>query len=91
MVTDPHLMFQRHLEHEGRTRQFLIATHDTGGWDVVEALDRHVVRQVHYDDWHRVERARTVFALQVQSLTDEGWVAIDTPAADGSAVRAAGR
>jgi hypothetical protein len=87
MVTSSVPMFQRHLQHEGRTREFRIAPTTTGGWEVVEALDRAVVRQVHYDDWHRVERARTVFELQARLLTDAGWVPIDGPARVRTATR----
>jgi hypothetical protein len=84
-------MFQRDLQHEGRTRQFLIASHDAGGWDVVEALDSHVVRQVHSDDWHRVERARTVFTLQVELLKGEGGAAVEPRAGHARGARGAGR
>jgi hypothetical protein len=79
MVIETLPMFQRHFEYEGRTREFRIATTTAGGWDVVEALDRHEVRRVHYDDWHRVERARIVFELQAQRLEEAGWVAVDRP------------
>ena len=52
-------MFNHRLQHQGRTRGFLISSRAAGGWDVLEEMDRHVVREVHYDDWHRVERQRT--------------------------------
>jgi hypothetical protein len=66
-------MFLRQLQHAGRTRRFVIASRESGGWDVREEADRAVVRQVHYDDWHRVERARTVFSQRVLILEEEGW------------------
>ena len=67
-------MFNHRLEHQGRTRGFMIETRAAGGWDVLEEQDRRVVREVHYDDWHRVERQLTVFAMRVEILKNEGWV-----------------
>jgi hypothetical protein len=80
-------MFLRLLEHGGRTRRFLIASRESGGWDVREEADRHIVRQVHYDDWHRVERARTAFSQRVLTLQEEGW----TEVVEGRRYRATGR
>jgi hypothetical protein len=73
MLTADQPMFLRQLEHAGRTRRFVIASRESGGWDVREEADRDVVRHVHYDDWHRVERARMAFAQRVLSLEEEGW------------------
>ncbi len=82
-------MFNHRLEHQGRTRGFLIETRAAGGWDVLEEQDRRVVREVHYDDWHRVERQLNVFAMRVEILKNEGWVPV---AADATApLRAARR
>ena len=88
-------MFNHRLEHQGRTRGFLIETRAAGGWDVLEEQDRRVVREVHYDDWHRVERQLNVFAMRVEILKNEGWVPVaadvtprrscGTPAAPASA------
>jgi len=74
-------MFNHRLEHEGRTRGFLIETRAAGGWDVLEEQDRRVVREVHYDDWHRVERQLSVFAMRVEILKNEGWVPVGANAA----------
>jgi 23S rRNA A2030 N6-methylase RlmJ len=83
-------MFNHRLEHQGRTRGFLIATRAAGGWDVLEEQDRRVVREVHYDDWHRVERQLNVFAMRVEILKNEGWVPVGTAAAPAPMVRHAG-
>ena len=50
----------------------MIETRAAGGWDVLEEQDRRVVREVHYDDWHRVERQLNVFAMRVEILKNEG-------------------
>ncbi len=67
-------MFSRRLAQEGHTRQFLIHLAAEGGWEVREEADRHIVRRSHYSDWHRVERARTLFTRRVLSLEEAGWV-----------------
>jgi hypothetical protein len=66
-------MYLRQLEHAGHTRRFVIVNRDAGGWEVREEDDRHVLKQVHYNDWHRVERARRVFAHRARTLEEEGW------------------
>ena len=85
-------MFNHRLEHEGRTRGFLISSRAAGGWDVLEEMDRRVVREVHYDDWHRVERTLNVFAMRVEILKNEGWVPVPVDTAwSAPMTRAAGR
>ena len=54
--------------------KFVIHSVSDGGWEVREEADRHIVRQVHYSDWHRVERARSLFAMRILSLEEAGWV-----------------
>jgi hypothetical protein len=76
MLTADQPMFHKQLQHAGRTRRFLIASREAGGWEVREEIDRHVVRQTHYDDWHRVERARDAFTQRVQTLEGEGWTEV---------------
>jgi hypothetical protein len=82
-------MFNYRLEHEGRTRGFLIESRAAGGWNVLEEMDRRVVREVHYDDWHRVERQLSAFAARVEILKNEGWtpVVADAPTAAAAASR----
>ena len=63
----------------------MIETRAAGGWDVLEEQDRRVVREVHYDDWHRVERQLNVFALRVEILKNEGWVSVGSGAASTTA------
>ncbi len=80
-------MFNHRLEHQGRTRGFLISTRAAGGWDVLEEQDRRVVREVHYDDWHRVERQLNVFTMRVEVLKNEGWVPVDGDVSSSTAPR----
>jgi transcription initiation factor IIF auxiliary subunit len=40
---------------------------------VREEQDTHIVRQVTYHDWHRVERALSTFRAQVFELEERGW------------------
>lgn len=65
-------MFTRELRQAGHVRRFMIrdARH---GWEVREEQDSRVVRQVCYNDWHRVERALLVMQQQVHELEKSGW------------------
>lgn len=66
-------MFERNLSHGGHTRRFVITARDAQGWEVREEQDSAVVRAKIYDDWHRVERARSVFQVEISTLTEQGW------------------
>jgi hypothetical protein len=66
-------MFAKELHGEGHVKRFSIRESGKEGWEVREEQDNTVVRNVHYTDWHRVERALHVFALQIGQLEDRGW------------------
>ena len=66
------LAFDKSLRYQENTRRYSIATTDTG-WEVREERDSKVVRQVHYQDWHRVERARRTIAHELDVLQRQGW------------------
>jgi len=65
-------MFAKELHHAGHVKRFSIRENQDG-WDVREEQDNRVLREVRYTDWHRVERAMNVFALQIGQLEDRGW------------------
>ncbi len=44
------------------------------GWRVVQRADATVVRDALYTDWHRVERARRAFTVEMSGLKAEGWL-----------------
>ncbi|MFN2444657.1 MAG: hypothetical protein ABR606_03585 [Vicinamibacterales bacterium] len=67
--------FIKQLRNRDHVRRYSILP--TGcGWEVLEEQDNRVVRQVCYTDWHRVERARRAFTMEVSNLKNEGWVAL---------------
>ena len=66
-------MYERQLRQSGQTRRYEIRERN-GAWGARALLDTQVVKQARYDDWHRVERARLRFELEVISLEDRGWV-----------------
>ena len=66
-------MFAKILTHDGHTRQFTIRDAGAAGWEVLEQQDDRVTRDVHYTDWHRVERALAGFELEVALLERDGW------------------
>jgi hypothetical protein len=43
------------------------------GGEVKLEADQRLARHDNYRDWHRVERARAVFASEVLELTARGW------------------
>lgn len=47
---------------------------DPQGWRVVQRADATVVRDALYTDWHRVERARRAFSVEMSGLKAEGWL-----------------
>jgi hypothetical protein len=66
-------MFAKELRQEGHTRKFSIQERGGAGWEVREEQDDRVLKQVCYTDWHRVERAMTIFNLQIDELENRGW------------------
>jgi hypothetical protein len=71
-------MFSIALRHAEHTRKYRVSPSDTSGWDVTLLEDLQPVRQVHYDDWHRVERAMATLQLEVRELTARGWLVEST-------------
>jgi hypothetical protein len=64
--------FIKELRHRNHTRRYTIQPTESG-WQVLEEQDSRIVRQACYTDWHRVERARRAFALEVSQLKAQGW------------------
>jgi len=66
-------MFSVSLQRDGHVRHYSIHQTGSAGWEVKLEADRELARHANYHDWHRVERARAVFALEVSQLTERGW------------------
>jgi hypothetical protein len=66
-------MYARILRKADHIRRFTIHRAGATGWEVREEQDSDIIRTSCYTDWHRVERARMVFARQVALLEDAGW------------------
>jgi hypothetical protein len=66
-------MFSVSLQRDGHIRHYSIRASGSAGWDVKLEADRQLARYDNYRDWHRVERARAVFALEVSELRARGW------------------
>jgi hypothetical protein len=64
--------FDKSLRCLEKTRRYSIAATDTG-WEVREERNSEIVRQVHYQDWHRVERARRNISIELDTLRRQGW------------------
>jgi len=67
-------MFTKQLSNSGHTRRFVVRDAGAAGWEVREERDSQIVRRVCYEDWHRVERAVSLFERQALLLEEQGWV-----------------
>ena len=68
-------MYARTLRKATHTRRLTIRNSvRRTGWQVVDEKDNIVIKCTDYDDWHRVERAREMFAAEATLLTEQGWV-----------------
>ena len=66
-------MFSIALRHEQHTRQYAVSASQPSGWELTLQEDRERIKRVHFEDWHRVERAVAVVRLEVEDLTARGW------------------
>ena len=64
--------FAKTLKKDSRIRRYEILP-DANGWRVLEREDSRVIRDAVYSDWHRVERVRRAFVIEMTSLKNEGW------------------
>ena len=66
-------MFSIALRHDQHTRHYAVSASQPSGWELTLQEDLKRTRRVHFDDWHRVERAVAVVRLEVEGLTAQGW------------------
>jgi len=66
-------MFIKELHQAGHVRKFSITKLGEAGWQVSDIQDERVLRQVYYNDWHRVERAVNMFNILIEDLESRGW------------------
>ena len=66
-------MFLRELSLSGHTRRFTVSALPSEGWEMRVEEDDRLVRQTHFSDWHRVERALSAVEREVRALQDLGW------------------
>jgi hypothetical protein len=66
-------MFSVALRHEQHTRQYHVVASQPSGWELTLQEDLERVKRVHFEDWHRVERAVAVVRIEIEELTSRGW------------------
>ena len=66
-------MFSIALRHDAHTRKYRVTTSEESGWELTLVEDLKPTRHIHFDDWHRVERALQTLQLEVIDLTSKGW------------------
>ena len=64
--------FIKSVKKADHVRRYTIQAIESG-WEVREEQDAELLRRSHYQDWHRVERARLSFHLKLNALRDQGW------------------
>ena len=70
------MIFSKTLRSDEHIREFVVDEADERGWQVREEQDSRVVKQAWIHDWHRVENAMMVFALEAVQLQRAGWVEV---------------
>jgi hypothetical protein len=66
-------MFSIALRHDQHTRKYRVTPARESGWELTLTEDLKPTRHVHFDDWHRVERALETVQQEVMELTAKGW------------------
>ena len=61
------------LRREEHTRQYAVSPSQPSGWELTLLEDLERIKQVHFEDWHRVERAVAVVRLEIEELRSRGW------------------
>lgn len=70
------MIFKRRFLSDGHTRDFLVEIGSELGWVVREEEDSRVVKSTRVRDWHRVEQAIALFAIEATRLERDGWVEV---------------
>lgn len=66
-------MYARALSNASHQRRFTVRHAARTGWEVRDEYDADTLKVIHYEDWHRVERAKALFAREADQLKDHGW------------------
>ena len=69
-------MYHRQLKREAQIHRFLIIASRGDGWEVRQERDDQVLSTRRIYDWHRVERARLLFATDAAQLRAAGWTEV---------------
>jgi hypothetical protein len=64
--------FTKKLQRLEHTLHYSVTITDAG-WELREERDSQLVRQAHFHDWHRVERATRTIAIELDDLRTKGW------------------
>ena len=66
-------VFSMNLTDGAHWLRFAVERAPELGWRIREEADAQVIRQVTFDDWHRVELAIRGFSAKAANLTRHGW------------------
>jgi hypothetical protein len=66
-------VFSRGLTDGSHVRRLDVERAPNEGWRIREQRDAEIVRQLTYEDWHRVELVIRGFSAEAAQLTQRGW------------------
>ncbi len=69
-------MFSIALRQAEHTRKYRVSPSPESGWELTLTEDLKPTRHIHYDDWHRVERALATLELEILELRERGWTVV---------------
>jgi hypothetical protein len=67
------MSLRRELINSGHSHRFIVMS-DVNGWEVREEEDSRLIKRVHREDWHRVERDTRLFEMTARTLKGNGWI-----------------
>ena len=74
-------MYSIALTHDAHTRRYRVTPSQPSGWELTMSADQQPIRRVHFEDWHRVERALVLIEREVRKLREDGWHVEQKPGA----------
>lgn len=66
-------MFDVCLRRADHVREYFVSNRSEAGWEIRSEEDRTLRQHACYRDWHRVERALSLFRHEIAELQKQGW------------------
>ena len=66
-------MFSIALTYDEHVKRYSVTPTQPSGWELVLTEDLTRTKHLHFDDWHRVERALALLKREILDLSAKGW------------------